>query len=145
RFTVAAEIAARLRGEGRRVAEIPLGASVPLGALGFAQAMREVAAQFAEIGTHPTHIFHSSSSGGTQAGLIAGCRLVSYGGTKIVGVSPDDPSHSIGATVAGIVNGIHALLGAPASQFDANEVTVLDGYIGSGYGLDTPEATAALK
>lgn len=59
----------RLRAEGRRPFAIPVGASTPLGALGFARAVGELRAQ----APAPDVIVHASSSGGTQAG--AGRRL----------------------------------------------------------------------
>ena len=79
------EIADRLRAEGRRPFEIPIGASTPLGALGYVQAVAELLEQMPP----PDVIVHSTSSGGTQAGLVAGCRLLGLS-TRIVGVSADD-------------------------------------------------------
>ena len=140
----ATEIAAHLREQGKRVMEIPLGASVPLGALGFARAMQEVMTQFTEIGARPTHIFHSSSSGGTQAGLLVGLQLFAEEDINIIGVSPDDPAAAITASVAEIVNGIHQLLETDL-RISAAQVQVLDQYIGEGYGIQTPEGIAAAK
>src|SRR4029453_7037011 len=54
------EVAAELRREGRRVVEIPLGASVPRGALGFVRAAEEAAAQLAAGGVRPDYLFHCS-------------------------------------------------------------------------------------
>ena len=65
-------IADRLRDEGRRPCVIPIGASTPLGALGFVLAAAELVDQ---VGA-PDVIVHATSSGGTQAGLVAGCRLL---------------------------------------------------------------------
>src|SRR4051812_44472705 len=65
------EVADRLRAEGRRPFPIPIGASTPLGALAFALAVAELVDQIAP----PDVIVHATSSGGTQAGLVAGCRL----------------------------------------------------------------------
>ena len=141
----ATEIARGLRELGKRVLEIPLGASVPLGALGFVRAMQEVMAQFAEIGVRPTHIFHSSSSGGTQAGLLAGCQLLGEENINIIGVSPDDPADSIAAHVAEIVNVIYQLLGTDKYKILIAQVQVLDQYIGAGYGIETPDGIAAAK
>jgi L-cysteate sulfo-lyase len=141
----ATEIAAQLREQGKRVLAIPLGASVPLGALGFVRAMREVMAQFAEIGVRPTHIFHSSSSGGTQAGLFAGLQLFVEEDINIIGVSPDDPADDITASVAEIVNGIHQLLKTDEDKISPAQVQVLDQYIGEGYGIESPAGIAAAK
>jgi hypothetical protein len=70
-------LADELRAKGRKPLAIPLGASVPLGALGFIHAAHEIA----QGGTRFDAIFHSSSSGGTQAGLDAGLQL--YGQERV--------------------------------------------------------------
>src|SRR5918995_3248669 len=59
-----------VRKAGRKPYIIPIGASTPLGACGFVGAAAELRAQ---VDTPPDFIVHSTSSGGTQAGLIAGC------------------------------------------------------------------------
>jgi 1-aminocyclopropane-1-carboxylate deaminase/D-cysteine desulfhydrase-like pyridoxal-dependent ACC family enzyme len=60
-------VAARLADAGRRPFVIPLGASMPLGAAAYARAVVEVLSQI----DPPDLIVHASSSGGTQAGLVA--------------------------------------------------------------------------
>src|SRR5262245_35108034 len=67
-----AEIADRCRAGGGRPFVIPIGASTPLGALAFALAVAELVDQMPP----PDAIVHATSSGGTQAGLVAGCRLL---------------------------------------------------------------------
>ena len=139
RSTMAA-LAEQFRAAGKRVVEIPLGASIPLGALGFVRAVAEAKGQLDSLGVRVTHIFHSTSSGGTQAGLVAGCQLFDLN-AQVIGVSADDPAEAIAAEIATIINGIGALLGAPLR----NEATVLDQYVGPGYGVDSPDSVAALE
>ena len=57
----------------------------------------------------PDVIVHATSSGGTQAGLVAGCRLLGLP-TRVVGVSADDTAPSLQAQVRAIVSGIADLL-----------------------------------
>lgn len=135
-------IAERLRSAGRKVSVIPLGASVPLGALGYVRAVEETTRQLAARDLRVDYVFHSSSSGGTQAGLIAGHQLCKLVNQQIIGVSPDDPAASIAAEVGGIVRGIGALLDLPAGALDET-ATVLDDYIGPGYGIPSPQGEAA--
>src|SRR4051812_13485651 len=99
------ELATRLRSEGRTPFAIPIGASTPLGALAFAAAVAELVEQ---IGA-PDVIVHSSSSGGTQAGLVTGCRLLGLH-TRIVGVSADEPAASLQSHVRAIVEGLFDLV-----------------------------------
>ena len=137
-------IAAELRGGGRRALEIPLGASTPLGALGFVRAVEELAVQMHELGIKPAAIVHSTSSGGTQAGLLAGLRLFQVDGTAVLGISADDPAAQIAATVKDIIAGIELELDAPACALQG-EVHVDDAFTGSGYGIPSDEGEEALR
>ena len=140
RNSTMAAIAEKLRGEGKKVVVIPLGASIPLGAIGFVRAVEETTAQLAAMNLRMDYVFHSTSSGGTQAGLVAGHQLLHLAEKQIIGVSADDSSASISAEVATILRGVGELLGA---EFDES-ATVLDEYFGAGYGIDTPESLAAI-
>ncbi|MFN0120747.1 MAG: 1-aminocyclopropane-1-carboxylate deaminase/D-cysteine desulfhydrase [Blastocatellia bacterium] len=143
RIDTAATVAHDLRNQGRSVCEIPLGASTSLGALGFVAAIQELRAQIDAGTPRPDYIFHSSSSAGTQAGLVAGCQLFGPHNTKVIGVSADDPAESIAGAAAHIIDGIGELLALPAGTLN-NRVTVLDQYFGKGYGIPTPAGEAAL-
>ncbi len=131
------QLAARLQGEGRTPHIIPLGASVPLGAMGFVSAVPELAAQ---TEFQFDAIFVCSSSGGTQAGLAAGLQLF-LPETKLIGISPDDDSASIQSTVSRILLGVGEKLGV---EFETS-VEVLDAYTGPGYGIESPEGRAAFE
>ena len=133
-------IASELRAAGRRPFVIPLGASTPLGAAAYAMAVTELLAQIPA----PDLIVHSTSSGGTQAGLIAGCRLHGLS-TRIVGISADDPSAAIAAEVQRILSGLEALLGMPAGGLTDAPIEVDDTFVGPGYGIPTPESTGAIE
>jgi 1-aminocyclopropane-1-carboxylate deaminase len=141
RATTVESVAESLRGEGKKVAVIPIGASIPLGALGFVRAVEETKSRLEAIDTRIDYVFHSSSSGGTQAGIVAGCQLFDWRGVKIVGVSPDDPSASISAEVGKIIRGVGEALGAQLSE----DVTVLDDYVGAGYGIPSAQGDEAIE
>lgn len=133
-------IADKLRSEGKKVAVIPIGASIPLGAIGFVRAVEETKAQLDAMNTRVDYVFHSSSSGGTQAGIVAGCQLLDWD-VKVLGVSPDDSSASISAEVGKIIRGVGEMLGAPLNEV----VTVLDEYVGDGYGIPSPQGAEAIE
>lgn len=125
--------AERIRRAGGRPYEVPLGASTALGALGFVRAIGELVTQ----GTVPDVIVHASSSGGTQAGLVAGCALHGLR-TRVVGVSADDPASEIASIVSSLVAGIGTLLGIDGAALAASRtIEVDDGFVGSGYGIPT--------
>lgn len=131
-----------LRGKGKRVAFLPLGVSFPLGAVGFVRAVSEIAEQFSAHDVFPSRIFHASTSGGTQAGLIVGCRSIGRADTKIVGVSPDDPAAEIRERVAQIANGLIEQFDTGVDKIAVDDVCVVDDFVGEGYGKPT-EASAA--
>jgi L-cysteate sulfo-lyase len=137
----AMEAAARaLRAEGRRPVVIPLGASTPLGALGFVRAVEELAAQLPDA---PGYIFHSTSSGGTQAGLVAGCTVTGLG-SRVIGISADESEAGIQRTVSDVVTGIGTLLGVDgAALAAARPVEADDRFIGTGYGIPTDASREA--
>ncbi len=134
-------VAEKLRSEGNNVAVIPIGASIPLGALGYVRAVEETKAQLDAMNARVDYIFHSSSSGGTQAGIVAGCQLFDWHDVRIIGVSPDDPSALISEEVGRIIRGVGDLLGAQLSE----DVLVLDEYVGAGYGVPSEEGDEAIE
>jgi len=79
------DLAAELRRAGRKPFIVPLGGSTPTGAMGFARGISEIAGD----GIKPDAIVHATSSGGTQAGLVAGCALFGVR-TRVIGISADD-------------------------------------------------------
>lgn len=135
-----AEVVDRLRTEGRRPYAIPIGASTPLGALGFVLAMAELVEQIPA----PDVIVHSSSSGGTQAGLVAGCRLLGLS-TRVVAVSADASSSALQADVRAIIRGVFERLALdPTASERGTEVEVDDGFVGDGYGIATDASREAI-
>ncbi len=141
RATMVESIAEKLRSEGKNVAVIPLGASIPIGAMGFVRAVRETKSQLEAMKTRIDYVFHSSSSGGTQAGLIAGRQIFDWPPVKIIGVSADDPSASISEVVGKIIRGAGEMLGAQLSE----DVTVVDEYTGAGYGVPSAQGDEATE
>jgi 1-aminocyclopropane-1-carboxylate deaminase/D-cysteine desulfhydrase-like pyridoxal-dependent ACC family enzyme len=132
------EAAHELRAQGKRPCVIPLGASTPLGAAAFALAIGETLQQISA----PDVIVCSTSSGGTQAGLIAGCALYDLS-TRVIGVSADDASSAIAGTIRRILDGLEQLLEAPGVFADAR-IEVDDRFVGDGYGIPTPASTDAI-
>ncbi len=133
-------MAEELRARGRRPMEIPLGASTPLGALGYVRAAEELAAQKRDI----DWIFHASSSGGTQSGLEVGLQLFGMPKARLVGISPDDAAASIAMQISAIVDGIGSMIGAMPGTL-RRKLIVEDSFVGPGYGIPSPEGEEALQ
>ena len=140
RAPMMAEIAARLTGEGRRPYVIPIGASTPLGALAFALAVAELADQMFP----PDVIIHATSSGGTQAGLVAGCRLLGIP-ARVIGVSADEPAASLSRQIDAIVTGMADLVGVdPTALAPGTPIEIDDAFVGAGYGVPTAASREAI-
>jgi 1-aminocyclopropane-1-carboxylate deaminase/D-cysteine desulfhydrase-like pyridoxal-dependent ACC family enzyme len=92
----------------------------------------------------PDAIVHAASSGGTQAGLVAACRLLAIP-TRIIGISADERAPVLQAQIRGIVAGVEELLGhAGEAPVRANAITVDDRFVGEGYGIPTDASREAL-
>jgi 1-aminocyclopropane-1-carboxylate deaminase/D-cysteine desulfhydrase-like pyridoxal-dependent ACC family enzyme len=129
-----------LRAKGRNPFVIPLGASTAHGAAAYAAAVGEVLTQIAP----PDAIVLATSSGGTQAGVIAGCALHGLE-TRVIGISADDPGPVIAAEIRRILADLERLLEAPSGLFADARVDVDDRFVGPGYGIATPESSDAIE
>ncbi|HSB89470.1 MAG TPA: D-cysteine desulfhydrase family protein [Anaerolineales bacterium] len=114
---------------GQRPYLIPYGASSPLGAAGYLAAMLELHEQADDIDL----IVMASSSGGTQAGMVAGARLSGYKG-RILGVSVDVPAQELRTRVAALASEAASVWGKPIAV-TPEDVEVTDAYVGGGYGV----------
>ena len=135
-------LAEQLRADGRTPYEVPLGASTPLGAAAFARAVAELLEQLPR-GVVPAAIVHASSSGGTQAGIAAGCALHKLS-TRVIGISADDPSPAIDREVRRIVAGLGGMLGLDGDALARGlHMAVDDSFVGEGYGISTAASREA--
>jgi L-cysteate sulfo-lyase len=130
---------AEVRAGGGRPHVIPIGASTPLGAAAFALAFAELLQQI----DPPDVIVHSTSSGGTQAGLIAG-RELAGAQTRILGISADEPAAALERDIRRILAGLGALLDFDAAQFEDVPVEIDDTHVGKGYGVPTTASREAI-
>jgi 1-aminocyclopropane-1-carboxylate deaminase/D-cysteine desulfhydrase-like pyridoxal-dependent ACC family enzyme len=133
------EAARTVRRSGGAPCVIPLGASTPLGAAAFVAAVAELAAQI----DPPDVIVHATSSGGTQAGLVAGCALAGWS-THIIGISADESSSSLTAQIRGLFPGLAELLHVEPRRLHAYDVEVDDRFVGEGYGIPTAASREAI-
>jgi 1-aminocyclopropane-1-carboxylate deaminase/D-cysteine desulfhydrase-like pyridoxal-dependent ACC family enzyme len=140
-----AAAARELRSRGRRTFLIPLGASTPLGALGYVRAARELDQQLEAAGgwsPGATWIFLSSSSCGTLAGLALGFGLLGRENVHLVGVSADETAETIARSTMGLAQGAAELLGTEV-RIPTDLVIADDRFVGEGYGIPTPESREA--
>jgi D-cysteine desulfhydrase len=127
---------------------LPLGGSSPMGAVGFAEAGLELAAQVraGEL-PEPARVVMALGTGGTAAGLLLGLRLAGLR-TRVVAVLVNDQIALSPGTIVRLARRTRDLLarrGAPVGRVALGEedVTVPRGFLGAGYGHATPEAERA--
>ncbi|MGH2925138.1 MAG: 1-aminocyclopropane-1-carboxylate deaminase/D-cysteine desulfhydrase [Solirubrobacterales bacterium] len=126
------------------------GGSTPLGCIGYVDAAAELAAQVrAGDLPAPSHIVVALGSGGTAAGLAAGLKLAGLE-SRLVCVLVSDVIKVDGATVARLARRTLRLLSQHGAAVDGvrvapDEVEVVTGWLGAGYGHSTPEAESAIE
>jgi D-cysteine desulfhydrase family pyridoxal phosphate-dependent enzyme len=117
------------KNEGRKPYLIPYGGSNATGAAAYAMALKELIDQDIE----PNWIVFASSSGGTQAGVLAGASLLQFRG-KILGISVDERAADLKLRIAKLADETAALLEGN-SKTATDDVLVNDGYLGGGYAV----------
>jgi len=128
---------------------VPPGGSSAVGALGFVEAALEVGEQVraGEL-PEPEGIVLALGSGGSAAGLVAGLRLAALQ-TRVYAVLVNDKlklSEQVVLKLAGRSLRLLARRGAPVQDIQPapDDVQVVHGFLGAGYGHPTPEGRAAI-
>jgi D-cysteine desulfhydrase family pyridoxal phosphate-dependent enzyme len=135
------ELVSRLGREGRRPYFVPYGVSNPLGAIGYASTIVEIAEQSLALGIRPAAIVHCSGSAGTQAGLVVGAS-VAMPQTRIVGIDIDAEPERVRSDVIAYARAAADMIGA---RFEESEVEVVAGHAGPAYGVPHPATIEAIK
>lgn len=104
----------RLKEQGARPYAIPVGASNPVGALGYAECAREIIAQARDLGVKFDAIVHRSGSAGTQAGLVAGF-AVSDVQIPVIGIGGGKAPKDLEGMVFRMATEAATLLGKPTA------------------------------
>lgn len=140
------EEAERIAAAGGRALIVPLGASTSLGALGYVRAAVEISEQLPMTRDRDVHLFLSSSSGGTLAGLMAGFALLDRPDMHLLAVSADTPAEDLLDTARDLAVGALARLGQHERALEAMlpRVEVTDTEVGDGYGIPTERSKEAL-
>ncbi len=141
RNTAIETLAADLAAQGKQVFVVPYGVSSPLGAVGYASAIVEIAEQSRTTGFRPAAIVHCSGSGGTQAGLAVGAS-VALKETRIVGIDVDAEPARVREAVVSCAKQAADLLGV---RFSESAIEVVAGHAGPAYGVPHAATIEAIK
>jgi len=133
---ITGRVADEMKKKNRIPYTAPLGGATPLGNLGYINAVGEIKEQCDEMGITADYIAFPTGTGGTQAGLEAGVRLLEFD-TKVYGLSISRHTREKADEIAELCNETIAFLGLKNYEFAPNEITVNYDYMGNGYAIPT--------
>lgn len=137
------QLANEYKAKGKTPYLISACASGPSTVPGYALAMEELVKQFSPLGEKIDTIVCACGTGGTQAGLILGAKLLDFN-AKILGASVFANKADTSKTVTRLVNSSAELFDVDVSILP-NEVNVFDDYIKEGYGIINKDVSYAIK
>jgi L-cysteate sulfo-lyase len=132
----------KLSQQGKRCYTVPTGGSNSTGALGYVRCATEIVDQTRRIGFQPDLIVHATSSGGTQAGLIAGL-VANNSNCGVLGINVYDTDHDrierrITRLLDETLNRVKLPANAPA------RVRIVHDFLGEDYGIPTRQTLDAM-
>jgi len=142
RNAIMTAMAAEMATAGHQPYTIPVGGSTGLGALGYARCAQEIAAQAASFGLRIDVVVSSSSSGGTQGGLVLGQKGLRLP-FAVWGISADYSRAELQALVSRVATEAATLVDGPVVT--PAEVCAFDEYVGPGYGVVTEGCREAVR
>jgi 1-aminocyclopropane-1-carboxylate deaminase/D-cysteine desulfhydrase-like pyridoxal-dependent ACC family enzyme len=141
-------LADELTAAGAAPYAIPIGGSTAVGALGYALAFVEVMEQCDELGIAPAAVVHTSSSGGTHAGLVAGRALWRGRGHAVPEVLAIGVAKGVNMGMPDIValaGDTLELLGSDRGLVQRSDVHIDPGWMGDDYAIPTRAGDAAIR
>ena len=121
---------------GKKPYVIPVGGSNSTGSVGYVNAMMELDTQLKEMQIKPDAIVFATSSGGTQAGLALGAKIIDFKG-QVLGISIDQTKTGdkpFPPILTKIVNATANQIGLDIQMTDKNFSLNCD-YLGAGYAM----------
>jgi 1-aminocyclopropane-1-carboxylate deaminase/D-cysteine desulfhydrase-like pyridoxal-dependent ACC family enzyme len=144
------EVTNGVKEEGYNPYIAPIGGSMagcsmekPLGAIAYVEAFVEILEQGEALGIEANAILFATGSGGTQAGLVAGAKVLKEN-VKIVGISVSEEKGPFGRDVLNIASDTVKALDLNFFIYP-EDIVILDEYIKEGYGIVTEEVTRAIR
>ncbi len=145
------KLGGELTAAGRRPYVVPRGGATDRGAAGYVRASVELADQLMTTGLAPSELWLATGSCGTQAGLLAGARWL-RSPYQIMGVTVSRPVDECVARIGTLAAASAKLLGLPRGGGGlqgvgaaGSDVSVVDGYLGPGYGKASAEGERATR
>jgi len=145
-LSVYKEIKKELEKENKKPVYIPVGGSIPVGALGYCRCVYEIKEQSQNYGFVPSFFVLTSGSMGTITGIILGKKLFKMN-FNITGISVFGKDEYLTLGVNRIEENV--VKAGKLLDFDIEcsekDYTIFYDYTGPGYGSVTPECVEAIK
>lgn len=135
---------AALKASGKNPYLIPMGGSSPVGCLGYASCFYEIRKQAEELNVHFNNIVVPNGSAGTQAGLLAGLAASKTTGIRIMSYAVLAKLEDARTAAYGKASAALRLLN-PELTINMDDIHINPDFLGTGYGIPTPEMVAAVK
>jgi len=137
------KLAEAYEAKGTKPYVIPEGGSSALGALGYAVAMEEVARQMKAQRLEFHHMICAVGSGGTLAGMLLGRSAFDLK-AEVHGINVCEDAPYFQNRVANILRDAKRRFGFELN-LHKNDISVIGGYVGKGYGLSSQEEIDLIK
>lgn len=134
-------LADELTKKGKNVYYMPIGGSSPIGALGYVNAFFEILDDCKKQNLKLDYIVHSSTSAGTQSGLIIGKKLSGWHG-KILGFGSAKNQKQLSEEINTLANETGKFFEVSVGY---DEIIIDDKYIGGDYGVVTEKGKEAVE
>jgi len=136
-------IVEKLTQQGKRCYVIPSGGSNPIGALGYMRCASELVTQTESYGFHPDLVIHATSSGGTQAGLVAGFAAESFA-CDVVGINVYDTNHArLEGRITKLLDDTLARVNVRPKK--TSRIKIDHDFVGDDYGIPTRQTIDAIR
>lgn len=140
-FEMGADHISRLEAEGHKCMDIPMGGANEYGSLGYIQAMTEIADQ----PQHFDYLYHSTGSGGTMAGIVAGKKLLGLD-MEVHSITAMQVGDSYAKASAALSNNALKLIGCDKECVVTEEDFIIDqNHYAPGYECPSEGGTEAIK
>jgi len=144
KFPWTGKIAEEVKEKGKIPYLAPIAAANPLGNMGYITALSELKSQLDEMKIKADYIILATGSGGTQAGIELGVRLLGLK-TKVIGISASRHRMEKWDEICELCNETLDFFQLKNHRFTSDEIEVNMDYIGEGYAIPTKECIEAIK
>lgn len=143
-FPWTGKIAEEVKKKGKIPYLAAIGAANPLGNMGYITAVDELKSQLDEMKLKADYIVLATGTGGTQAGVELGVRLLGLK-TKVIGISASRHRMEKCDEICELCNETLDFFQIKNYRFTPDEIEVNMDYVGEGYAIPTKECIEAIN